>query len=171
MRNKFNKVLSAETHPILYSAWHQQQAAATDTSGSSPNPPNDVSVNDSSQANEKGGNCMDWQEKYFDRIDKDIAEIKSEIRNAESRLAANIDVRLEQFRNEMRHLDNQRNQDMAEIRSQMAENTRHVQNMTQATVIGVSSMVIAVVLGIAGIWWTVSTSQNAILEVLQKIPK
>lgn len=119
----------------------------------------------------EGGDSVDWQEKYFDKVDREVTDIKSEMRNAEARITASIEIKLEQFRNEMRHLDNQRNQDMVEIRNQLAENTRHVQNISQATVIGVSSMVIAVVLGIAGIWWTVSTSQSAILEILQKIPK
>jgi hypothetical protein len=120
---------------------------------------------------DKGGADMDWQEKYIDKVDQEISGIKSEIRDSENRIGNRIDSKLEEFRSEMRHLDNQRVEDMREIRTHLADNLRHVRSMSQATTIGVASMVVAVILGVAGIWWTVWSSQQSIINLLQQIPK
>lgn len=119
----------------------------------------------------KGSDLMDWQEKYIDKVDRDVSDIKKDIHNMESNIENKISTQFELFRNEMRHLDNQRVADMREIRDSLTGNMRHVQNMSQATIIGVASMVIAVMIGIGGIWWTVWSSQQNIIDMIQKIPK
>ena len=108
---------------------------------------------------DKGGANMDWQEKYIDKVDKEISDIKSEIRNLEANITNNISTQFELFRSEMRHIDNQRVDDMREIRSSLESTNKHVQSMVSsvhsiaiATVIGVAAMVISVF----GIWYSIA---------------
>jgi len=110
---------------------------------------------------------MDWQEK----LDQDVTEIKNDIKTLEDKLGDKVTAKLEEFRSEMRHLDNQRTEDMREIRNSIESTNKHVQSMVSsvqsiaiATIIGVAAMVIAVV----GIWYSVSSSQNDINKQLQQ---
>lgn len=121
--------------------------------------------------NRQGGDLMDWQDKYIEKVDQEITEVKSEIKNLEDRIGNKIDSKLEEFRNEMRHLDTQRAEDMREIRSNLESTNKHVQSMVSsvhsvaiAAIIGIATMVI----GALGIWYSVSSSQNDIFDKLQQ---
>lgn len=114
---------------------------------------------------------MDWQEKYIEKLDQDISDIKSEVKGMEDKIGNRIDSKLEEFRNEMRHLDNQRVEDMREIRASLDSTNKHVQGMVSsvhsiaiATVIGVAAMVISVL----GIWYSISNNQAEISNQLQQ---
>ncbi len=100
---------------------------------------------------------MDWQEEYIKKLNQDLSEIKSEMRSMESRLGDKIDTKLEEFRNEMRHLDNQRVEDMREIRNSLESTNERIQSMAS----NVHNIAIAAILGIAaiavsviGIWYS-----------------
>ena len=56
---------------------------------------------------------MDWQEKYIDKLDRDIDEVKNTITASEERISRMIESSL----TEIRDRDNQRQQDMNQIRS------------------------------------------------------
>ena len=125
---------------------------------------------------------VDWQERYIEKLDQNIQEIKNdaketrkEIHNMEARMAdridSKLDSKLEEFRSEMRHLDNQRVEDMREIRNSLESTNKHVQSMVSsvhsisiATVIGVAAMVISVL----GIWYSVSSNQAEISKQIQQ---
>lgn len=62
-------------------------------------------------------NTMDWQSRYLDKLDKEVAEIKHEFHLAEQRIGARID----QMLGEIRHLDNEVKQEIRDIRADMRE--------------------------------------------------
>jgi len=101
------------------------------------------------------GKAMDWQEKYFDKLDRDIGEMKNSLRATEERIAGMINQTL----GELRDRDNQRHgeilgmkADMQAIRSDTAETRRWIIGMViaaigvaLAAIIGVVSIVLSVV--------------------------
>lgn len=74
--------------------------------------------NNSNKISEKtnqGDVFMDWQEKYIDKLDRDIGEMKESLRETEERIANMIDRSLA----EMRDRDNQRHQEMLTLISEI----------------------------------------------------
>lgn len=119
---------------------------------------------------------MDWQEKYIEKVDGEITEINSEIKGMENRIGNRIDSKLEEFRNEMRHLDNQRVDDMREIRTSLDSTNKHVQgmvtnvhNISIAVIIGVAAMVISVMALGYSIWNGQNDLNKQLLQQSQQI--
>ncbi len=117
-----------------------------------------ININRASFGKNEEDGFMDWQEEYIKKLNQDLSEIKSEMRSMESRLGDKIDTKLEEFRNEMRHLDNQRVEDMREIRNSLESTNERIQSMAS----NVHNIAIAAILGIAaiavsviGIWYSV----------------
>jgi hypothetical protein len=62
--------------------------------------------------------AMDWQEKYLDKLDRDIGDMKSSLRATEERIAGMVNQTL----SEMRDRDNQRHSEMRD-----RDNQRHTE--------------------------------------------
>ena len=67
------------------------------------------------------------------------------------------DARFNMFMQEMRDRDNQRSEDMREIRASIDSITKHVQNISTAAMIGVGASVIAVVVFVGTMVYTLVT--------------
>lgn len=93
---------------------------------------------------------MDWQEKYLDKLDRDISDMKNSLHATEERIAGMVNQTL----SEMRDRDNQRHtefltlrSDNQAIRSDNAETRRWVIGM----VIGAIGVALAAIIGIVSI--------------------
>lgn len=86
---------------------------------------------------------MDWQEKYIDKLDREISDMKESLRATEERIVNLISQSL----TEMRDRDNQRHQEFLELRKDNLETRRWIIGMV-ISAIGVS---IAAIVGIASI--------------------
>lgn len=109
-------------------------------------------------ATEERGSLMDWHEKYLDKLDKDIAEMKSSLRDTENRIAQMINQTL----SEMRDRDNQRHQEFLaintkldqkvdsieqkidKVRNEIKEDRKWIIGIAITTIIGIAAMVITV---------------------------
>lgn len=114
---------------------------------------------------------MDWQEKYLDKLDRDISEMKnkldrnisdmqSSLMTTEDRISSMISQTLGEMRDrdsqrhtemlslrsEMRDRDNQSQSDMKDIRNFMIEERRWIIAMAVATILGIATMVITVLI-------------------------
>jgi len=92
----------------------------------------------------KDDSSMDWQEKYFDKLDRDISEMKNVVQASEDRIARMIENAL----TEMRDRDNQRHQEMIEIRTRLDEQTKYVRQISLATIGAIAALVISVLVAI-----------------------
>ncbi|WP_141265547.1 MULTISPECIES: DUF1515 family protein [Neomoorella] len=97
----------------------------------------------------EGETQVDWQEKYLDKLDRDIGEIKQSLQATEERIAAMVSQTL----GEIRDRDNQRHAevqtiraDMQAIRSDNEETRRWIIGMAIATILGIAAMVVTVLL-------------------------
>ncbi|SMB98030.1 Protein of unknown function [Thermanaeromonas toyohensis ToBE] len=93
---------------------------------------------------------MDWQEKYLDKLNQDIGDIKASLKSTEDRIAHMINQTL----SEMRDRDNQRHaeilalrSDIQAIRTDNAETRRWI----IAMVISAIGVALAAIIGIASI--------------------
>lgn len=91
----------------------------------------------------QGDVIMDWQEKYIDKLDREISDMKESLRATEERIVNLISQSL----TEMRDRDNQRHQEFLELRKDNLETRRWIIGMV-ISAIGVS---IAAIVGIASI--------------------
>jgi len=92
----------------------------------------------------KDDSSMDWQEKYLDKLDRDISEMKNVVQASEDRIARMIENAL----TEMRDRDNQRHQEMIEIRTRLDEQTKYVRQISLATIGAIAALVISVLVAI-----------------------
>jgi len=106
----------------------------------------------------KDDSSMDWQEKYFDKLDRDISEMKNVVQASEDRIARMI----ENAMTEMRDRDNQRHQEMSEIRSNLDNMHSKIDQAVQIAheekkwVIGTTlAIAVSAVLAIAGMFATI----------------
>lgn len=101
---------------------------------------------------------MDWQEKYLDKLDQNITEMKQSLRDTENRIAQMINQTL----SEIRDRDNQRHQEFLhinqkvdyftnsvdkkidEIRKEIKEDRKWIIGIAVTTILGVAAMVITV---------------------------
>lgn len=98
---------------------------------------------------------MDWQEKYIDKVDRDIDEVKNTITASEDRISRMIESTM----TEMRDRDNQRLHEMSEIRASM-ENMQESMRSERRWVIGTTlSLAITAIIGIATMIITVLVSK------------
>lgn len=103
----------------------------------------------------KEGSYMDWQEKYIDKVDRDIDEVKNTITASEDRISRMIESTM----TEMRDRDNQRLHEMSEIRASM-ENMQESMRSERRWVIGTTlSLAITAIIGIATMIITVLVSK------------
>jgi len=110
----------------------------------------------------KDENAMDWQEKYFDKLDRDISDMKNSLQATEDRIARMIENAMNEIRDrenqrqaEMRDRDNQRHQEMMEIRTsldnlqkQIHEERKWVMGTNIAAISGIAAIVVAVLIAI-----------------------
>lgn len=82
---------------------------------------------------------MDWQEKYLDKLDRDIGEIKASLRTTEERIANIVNQAL----SEMRDRDNQRHQEYLSIKDDIASTRRWVIGIVISIFIGIAGLAIA----------------------------
>lgn len=101
-------------------------------------------------ATNEEGQIMDWQEKYLDKLDRDIGDMKSSLRATEERIEGMIN----QTMSEMRDRDGQRHTeilalrgDIQAIRTDNAETRRWVIGM----VIGAIGVALAAIIGIVSV--------------------
>ena len=95
----------------------------------------------------EGRSTMDWQEKYFDKMDKDFTEMKDSLRATEDRIARNI----EQSMAEMRDRDNQRHSEFLSIKNEFSELRTEIAESKRwnlGTFISVAALALASVIGI-----------------------
>jgi len=85
---------------------------------------------------------MDWQEKYFEQLEKSITEIKDSFKHTEQHISQVINQALK----EMRDRDNQRHNEMAEIRQMLSEERRWIIGIAITVILGVAAMVVTVLL-------------------------
>jgi len=85
------------------------------------------------------GNQMDWQEKYFDKLDRDIGDIKNSLRTTEERIAQMVNQTL----SEMRGRDNQRHQEYLSIKDDIASTRRWIIGIVISIFIGIAGLVFA----------------------------
>jgi len=111
-----------------------------------------------STSSRKDDSSMDWQEKYLDKLDRDISEMKNVVQASEDRIARMIENAL----TEMRDRDNQRHQEMSEIRSNLDHMRDKIDQAVQIAheekkwVIGTTvTIAITTVLAIAGMFATI----------------
>ena len=86
---------------------------------------------------------MDWQEKYLDKLDRDISDMKNSLRATEERIAGMVNQAL----SEMGDRDNQRHTEFLALRSDNAETRRWVIGMA----IGSIGVALAAVIGIVSV--------------------
>ncbi|AZR72190.1 hypothetical protein BBF96_01525 [Anoxybacter fermentans] len=98
-------------------------------------------------ASTKEGDSMDWQEKYLEKLDHDISEMKRSLRDTEERIAQMINQTL----TEMRDRDNQRHAEILALRNDI-QAIRNDNVATRWWIIGMVISAIGVaVAAIAGI--------------------
>lgn len=103
----------------------------------------------------KDDSSMDWQEKYLDKLDRDISEMKNVVQASEDRIARMIENALTEMRDrenqrlsEIRDRDNQRHQEIMEIRTRLDEQTKYVRQISLATIGAIAALVISVLVAI-----------------------
>lgn len=117
---------------------------------------------------ENGDVIMDWTEKYIDKLDHEMSEIKSDLKQIPKEIDAAMKENLKSFREEYRHIDNQRVADMRDIKSdvnRLAEATTAERRNVQQITVAVVAMAIATILSIAGL--VMSVYQN-VSEIKQQ---
>ncbi|GAV24762.1 hypothetical protein ciss_06950 [Carboxydothermus islandicus] len=111
-------------------------------------------------ASKEEGINMDWQEKYLDKLDRDISDMKASLRATEERVAQMISQTL----SEIRDRDNQRHQEFLAINqkidsinstidqkidsmnSKIDQSNKFIITMAVTTIIGIATMVITVLI-------------------------
>jgi hypothetical protein len=104
----------------------------------------------------KGSDFMDYEEKYFDRLNQDVNSLKADIKISENSLSGKIDSSIESLKNELRHVDNQRSAENSAIRAEQSAINKHM----QTTMYAILAIVIAIILGIASMVFTVDTGMG-----------
>ena len=101
-------------------------------------------------ASARGENTMDWQEKYLDKLDRDIGEMKNSLRSTEERIAQMVNQTL----SEMRDRDNQRHAEISALRNDIqairADNAK-TRNSVIGMVISAIGVALAAIIGIVSI--------------------
>ncbi|GAV21564.1 hypothetical protein [Carboxydothermus pertinax] len=91
------------------------------------------------QAASKEVNSMDWQEKYLDKLDRDISDMKASLRATEERVAQMISQTL----SEMRDRDNQRHQEFLTIKTDIADTKKWFFGIIISVIIGFAGLIYA----------------------------
>lgn len=106
------------------------------------------------------GDSMDWQDKYLEKLDRDINDMKRSLRDTEERIAQMINQTLA----EMRDRDNQRHreflslnqkidsfgdsidQKIGEMRKEIKEDRKWIIGIAITTILGIAAMVISAII-------------------------
>ncbi|PTX52695.1 hypothetical protein C8P63_1307 [Melghirimyces profundicolus] len=105
----------------------------------------------------KGESFMNWQEKYIDKLDRDMNDMKNTITSSEDRIARMIDSAM----TEMRDRDNQRHQEIIEMRNSMQNVEQKIESKMRwvvgtAITTGLSVVAIAITI-IVAVWQIITT--------------
>jgi hypothetical protein len=122
-----------------------------------------------------GGGNMDWQEKYIDKLDRDLGEIKSSLRATEERIAGMVETSVNtlnqtvnQTLGEMRDRDNQRHQEFINISNKLDTINSNVSEKLGSQTKWVTRLVISTIVGIAAI---IGTAFYTIAKIVTSTPK
>jgi len=99
---------------------------------------------------EKDDNNMDWQKKYFDKIDENISDIKSDLKHFESRISSIVEQGVSsntQLLSQIQHMDNQRHSELVNLRKESEKKYSDLTNKIEAT----HNRLLYVALAIAGL--------------------
>lgn len=105
------------------------------------------------------GDPMDWQMRYYDKVDRDMSEIKNSMRDTESRIEARIESTMSEVKemiHEMRDRDNQRHQEflninasLSQMKTDLHESVDSMKKWTIGMVVSVIALVATAIVGIA----------------------
>lgn len=98
--------------------------------------------------NIKEGIPVDWQEKYIDKVDRDLSEIKSSLIDTEKHIERMINNTL----TEIRDRDNQRHLETLAVNKRLDESSSEIRSELKTTnrwIIGLAITSIAAIAGIA----------------------
>lgn len=89
----------------------------------------------------KEGPNMDWQEKYFDQLEKNISEIKESFRHTEQHITQIVNQALD----ELRDRDNQRHSEIREIKDRLDAERRWIMGIAITVILSVATMVLTAI--------------------------
>lgn len=116
----------------------------------------------------KGVTSVDWQEKYVDKLDRDIADIKASLRDAKEDIKRTVDAiarSIDQSLGEMRERDNQRHAEILAFRTEINNNISSIRQDNAAT----RKWIIGMVLAAIGV--SISTIIGIVTIILQVLGK
>mgnify|MGYP000224060525 CR=1 FL=1 len=90
---------------------------------------------------EEGVKEMDWQEKYLDKLDRDVSEIKASLRQTEER----IERLVSGLRNELRSEIVEIRQDMRDLRNEFRGINKWVIGFVVSAIVGITAVAVSVV--------------------------
>ena len=105
---------------------------------------------------------MEWQEKYIDKLNQDVSDIKSDMRAMRQELKTEIremrqeiNATLDRALTEMRDRDNQRHQEILTMQTKIDENVAGLKTEISSTNKWVIGLVVTTIIGIVTIAGTV----------------
>ena len=106
----------------------------------------------------KGDDEMEWQEKYIDKLNQDVTDIRSEIRGIRAEMKEmrqEIKSDIQSMMAEMRDRDNQRHQEILTMQTKIDENVAGLKTEISSTNKWVIGLVMTTIIGIVTIAGTV----------------
>ena len=106
----------------------------------------------------KGDDEMEWQEKYIDKLNQDVTDIRSEIRGIRAEMKEmrqEIKSDIQSMMAEMRDRDNQRHQEILTMQTKIDENVAGLKTEISSTNKWVIGLVVTTIIGIVTIAGTV----------------
>ncbi|SKA25500.1 hypothetical protein [Megasphaera cerevisiae] len=80
-----------------------------------------------------GSDSMDYQEKYFERLDRDISSTKEDIKEIDKNISNILDNKLNNFMGEIRDRDNQRHAEIIAMETRTNDSIKSLKNETVYT--------------------------------------
>jgi len=97
---------------------------------------------------------LNWQEKYFDNLNNNLREIKSDITNMENRVSEMISKHIENAN----HLDKQRHDEILSLNKKIDDAVTNINNNSNSTNRWIIGLGITIILGISAMIITFITS-------------
>lgn len=95
-------------------------------------------------ATTKEGDYMDWQEKYIDKLDQNINEMKQSLRDTENRISEMINKHIEYTT----HLDKERHDEILKINEKIDNSIDSINNKIDSTNKWLIGLIITTILAI-----------------------
>ena len=104
----------------------------------------------------RGDDNMEWQEKYIDKLNQDVTDIRSEIRGIRDEMRSMRQEMItemrairQDFKDEMAAMRQENQADMKEIRSSLETTKNQVHNLVIAAVVGIAAITVSVIAFVA----------------------